>query len=249
MKPETDKPGLPDNLRALALAARARVQKMPAVGPVVAEQGPNHGYLESPYAEDDWELWACLLLDAFGTRSPNVANAFMSQLADLCPDVWIEGESQGLDGYRFEQAISIVKALKPRNEAESALCVQAVSLHLAMMKVGSRLRNSSHVDPHSAAALAQLGKAYAKQVETIASLRNRKSSRQTIKVFKNVTVNYRDEKHLHVPTPGEGMGRNQCQAAEPLRARARDAGVPSERPALPCPDSFGTVVPLARREG
>ena len=249
MKPETDKPGLPDNLRALALAARARVQKLPAVGPVVAEQGLNHGYLESPYAEDDWELWACLLLDAFGTRSPNVANAFMSQLADLCPDVWVEGESQGLDGYRFEQAISIVKALKPRNEAEGALCVQAVSLHLAMLKVGSRLRNSSHVDPHSAAALAQLGKAYAKQVETIASLRNRKSSRQTIKVVKNVTVNYRDEKHLHVPAPGGGSVRNQCHAAEPLRARARYAGVPEERPSLPCPNTFGTVVPLARREG
>ena len=211
MKPEADKPGLPDNLRALALAARARVQKLPAVGPVVAEQGTNHGYLESPYAEDDWELWACLLLDAFGTRSPNVANAFMSQLADLCPDVWVEGECQGLDAYKFEQVVAIVKAMKPRNEAEAALACQAAALHLATMKVGSRLSQSSYVDPRSAASLAMLGKAYARQLETLSAMQGtRKSVRQVIKVEKSVTLNYsREEKHVHLRGRGEDIPDHQ----------------------------------------
>ena len=250
MKPEADKPGLPDNLRALALAARARVQKLPAVGPIVAEQGPNHGYLESPYAEDDWELWACLLLDAFGTRSPNVANAFMSQLADLCPDVWLDGECQGLDAYKFELVVAIVKAMKPRNEAEAALACQAAALHLATMKVGSRLSQSSYVDPRSAASLAMLGKAYARQLETLSAMQGtRKSVRQVIRVEKNVTLNYsRDEKHFHLRGEGGGYSRSSTYGTGGQRARARDAAMPPECSALPSASEV-RAMPVASGEG
>ena len=249
MQPETEKPELPENLRALAVAARTRVRKLSSVGPVVSDPGGNHGYLESPYAEQDWELWACLLLDAFGTRSSNVANAFMSQLADLCPDVWVDNECQGIDAHKFEQVIAIVKALKPRNEAEAGLACQAAAIHLATMKVGSHLSNSSYVNPRSAAALASLGKAYARQIETLSAMQGtRKSVRQVIKVEKNVTINYRDEKHLHLRGEGGGYSPASTHRTGGQRARARDAAMPPECTALPSPREVGPLS-IASGEG
>lgn len=241
---------MPDKLRALALAAQRRVQRLQAVGPVNLEPSQQDGYLRSPYAAEDWELWVCLLLDAFGTRSLNVANAFMRQLAELCPEVW-DGENSRVDPFAFEQAVSIVKSVKPRNEAEAAQAAQMVAVHFATMKVGKQLDGLSYLDPRTASALAQLGKTYSRQLESISTARNGgKAKRQVIKVQKNVSVtHYHDERHVHLPGQGGGDSDGQAHGTRAQRAHATPTGEPIKVAALPSPDEGGAALSFSGCEG
>lgn len=230
----SEKPALPDNLRELALAAQSRVKKLGATAPL-ADMVSDDGLMSSPYADGDWELWACLLLDTFGTRNFAVAGAFMRQLSAMLPKVWSEERrSNVVDVDRLQLALSIVCSLKPRNEAEAAIAVHCVALHLATYKVTEQMGSRSWLDPASAGALAAVTKAYAAQVQALQQMqRPNKSKRQTIKVIKNVTVNYRDEKHVHLPggagesatVPGAAPGRQLV----PIPCGSGEAGLPDAR--------------------
>lgn len=247
-----DKPPMPESLRALATAAQGRVRKRKVVGPIAeGHVHREHGYLASPYADDDWELWVCLLLDAFGTRAIGCAQQFMRQLRDIVPSIWSREFSHHPDPFALEQALHIVCALKPRDEAETALCVQAVAVHFAAMKVTERQNGFACLDARTASSLAQLTKTFAAQIKALREMqRPGRARRQIIKVQKNVTINYRDEKHLHVP-PGEGGGDSggRSHATRPQRAHATPADEPIKCSALPCPDTGGEVVSFACPEG
>lgn len=249
------KPPMPDNLRTLAEAARSRVHKRGATAPIDDMVPPDKGDGEcfvSPYAEEDWELWASLLLDTFGTRNLAVVNAFMSKLAAMLPPVW-DGDTQThlVDREKLQLALSIICSLKPRNEAEAAIAVHCVALHFVTYKVTERMGSQSWLDIKSASALAKVTKAFAEQVKALRDLQSpNRAKRQIIKVQKHVTVNhYHDEKHVHLPDRGGGDSENQSQATRTLRAHTTPAAEPAKCPALPCPDQGGNIVPLARREG
>jgi hypothetical protein len=248
----SDKPPLPDNLRALALAAKSRVQKLGTSAPL-ADITPSAtgNYMESPYATDDWELWACLLLDTFGTRDVVVAHAFMRQLAKMIPKHWDNDlKAEVIDTELFQLALSIICSLRPRNEAEAAIAVHCVALHLATHKVADQIGSRSWLDPKTGTALAAITKAYAAQVLVLQQMRTpARAKRQVIKVQKSVTVNYTDARQVHLRDRGGHNSGNQPDATEPQRAGASRAGSVVAVAALPSSDEGGEVLSFASREG
>ncbi len=237
---------MPDALRLLAEGAKRRHQKRAAIPEVRLPSGPVER-LECPYIEGDWELWVCLLLECFGTRTVTVGAAFMRQLADLCPEVLYDGEEvRRRNDAVLEQALAIVASLKPRSEAEAALAAQAVALHLTSMKVGKELACRSYPDPRTVASLAGVTKAYAATLDTMRRLKGGNTTRQTFRVEKH--VHYHDERHVHFRRGGRKSG-SQPDATEGKRARANHAAEPQERPALSGPQSVhGEVMPFSSRE-
>ena len=247
----SDKPPLPDSLRALGLKAKARVEKLGATAPVddIAPRATND-YMASPYADEDWEIWACLLLETFGTRNFSVAQAFMRQLGGMIPEVWdSERGVMILDRDKFQLALSIICSLKPRDEAEAAIAVHCVALHLATYRVTDHMGSRSWLDPRTGSALAAITKAYAAQVQILQQMHKpSKPVRQVIKVQKNVSINYTDARQVHLRDRGGGKSGNQPHATDGLRAGAR-AGELVEITALPSPDESGEAVPFASGEG
>lgn len=226
------KPPMPEHVRQLAEAARKRVKGRRTTGHLDAvREMEGADSFASPWAEQDDELWLCLLLDAFGTRLPGVVAMFIRQLRSLCPDGWIVPED-GTAGYMqpdreaMEQALSILCALQPRDEAQAAMAAQAVALHLAAMKVSAHMGGQGFLHPQSASALAGLTKAYQAAVRSLQQLQNGgKAKRQTIEVRKNVQINYNDNRSLTLPD-ASGAGN--------LRA-------------LPSPDEEREAVPIPSR--
>jgi hypothetical protein len=254
------KPPMPDVLRPLGEAALARMRKRRAVPqtetrPQVRGRPGAWGFLECPYREEDLDLWAALILECFGTRVLDVGQAFMRQLAAMCPDVLYEGEDHSrVDEEALRQALAIVYAMRPRDEAEAAFAAQLVAVHLVTMTMGSTLRH--HVDRRSANALAGLVKAYGQGLTALRGMQApaRRRSRQTFITKKEIHVHqhHHDERHLHVQPPeGEGGGILHAQAQErrELRARASPANRASERAALPSPDPLGQGLPVSEGEG
>jgi hypothetical protein len=207
-------------------------------------------YMASPYADEDWELWACLLLDTFGTRNFGVAHAFMRQLGDMIPKEWdVERQAEVVNMELYQQALSIVASLKPRNEAEAAIAVHCVALHLTTFKVTDHMASRSWLDPHTASALAAITKAFTAQVKALREMQSpAKAKRQVIKVQKSVTVNY-DARQVHFHGGGSGQSGSQPDETRAQRAHATPAGIPVEVTALPSPDEGGEVLSFARREG
>jgi hypothetical protein len=250
----TDKPALPDSLRTLALAARKRVKANRATAPLDDLTPKSDNYLSCPYAEQDSELWLCLLLDTFGTRNELVAGAFLHQLGAMIPSLYVaddpENKGHVPNPALFQMALSIICSLKPRNEAEAAIAIHSVALHLATLKVTDFMTSRSWLDPKSATALATITKAFTLQVKAMRELQTpARAKRQVIKVQKNVTINYSDERHVHLPGRGRDKSGNQLDGAEPLRAHATLDGEATRVPALPSSNTFGEVVPLSRSTG
>lgn len=253
------KPPMPDALRPLAEAAIVQHEKRPAP-PQTVTHPKRRGewlYLTCPYREEDEGLWLALMLECFGTRTADAGQAFMRQLAALCPEVLYNGEEEArIDEEALRQALAIVYSLKPRTEAEGAFAAQLVALHLTAMKVGAQLGKYSSVDIRSAATLAALVKAYGNGLATLQGLKGggRRSTRQTVIVKRETHVHHHhhDEKHVHLPDGGRGGGNLHAQSQGPdeLRARAtRSTGGSAKRAALPSPNAEGDGLPVSINEG
>jgi hypothetical protein len=246
---DSERVAMPEQLRELAEQAIKRHKKRPIAPEVVSL--PEHREwqnLTCPYRDEDESLWLALLLECFGTRTAMTAQAFMRQLADLCPEVWHEGENRPRRCEEaLRQALSIVYGLKPRNEAEAAAAAQYVALHFASMKLGASIGKHSYVDPRTIASLAAVSKASAAQLTAIQRGRSRNISRQTIKVEKHVHIH--NDRHLHLHGEGERDSGGQSQAKGQQRAHARAAGSVVEVPALRSENEGGNVLPLPCRPG
>jgi hypothetical protein len=203
--------------------------------------------MASPYRQEDWVPWACLLLDAFGTRSPNVATAFMTNLRDMCPDV-VGEDRRSKDPFAFEQAIAIVASLRPETEAEAAHAAGMVAVHLATMKVAADLGSRSYIDPRMARTLSSLARTYSGQMQAMRSRKVPRPKAQVIKVQKQVTVNY-DNRQVHLSGGGANIDDRQPHATDQLRARARGAAEPIECTALPCSNKSRVPVSVSSGEG
>ena len=248
MKVRRSKPPMPEKMRARASRAVARHQSRPVAPEIDLSSGAEGWDYGNPYDEEDEGAWLALMLEAFGTRQEVVAHCFINHLAHLCSSGWEEGAGRWRPNeYELQTAIAIVQSMKPKNEAQAALAAQAVAIHFAAMKVGSRLAGMSYPDPRTIASLAALGKVYAGQLETMQKLKGGGKARpQTIKVEKHVHVHH--ERHVHLP--GEGgrdFGSQAHDRSEP-RARARQSE-PINLTALPSPDKGGDVVPFPSGEG
>lgn len=244
---ETEKPPMPDLLRELAQQAKRRHRTRSAPPPIVTNpkrMGGMH-YLTCPYRDEDEDLWFALLLECFGTRMLAVADAFMQQVASLCPEVLYEGEDRTrLDEGALHQALAIVYALKVRNEAEAALAAQLVAVHFATMKVGKTAGRYDWLPLPHANCLAALVKTYSGGLKALRDMKGGRgrTTRQVIRV---------ERANVYVDQRGRGVGNPGSQADEGSgkRARATPSGSARILPALSRPDEIGDALQTLPGEG
>lgn len=185
---------------------------------------------------NDHRLHELQLAEAFGTRSRSLIYTFMSQLEALCSEKWWDEDAQQwrLDEHAFNTVLTLVSAIRPKNEMEAALAAQMAAVHMMTMKVSARAIRYEY-DTQTAATASKLARTFAMQMETLQGLRGkRRTTRQSIKVTKELHqhVHYHDHR-------GDEESDGQCQAPR--------STTPDICGALPGPDKSGQVVPLPRR--
>lgn len=253
---EDGKPRMPQVLRELGDEAIQRHQKRTASPALKITVADGHWWFDSPFAEQDQDHWVALMFEAFGTRSQATFRTFMTQLTELCTTDWNDaGEAWHPSEEELVAAVQIVRAAKPRNEAEACLAAQMVAVHVMQMKMSAQaLRN---LEPRTCAIAGKLARTFAMQLETMAKLRG-KGCRQTITVRK---YSKHEHKHVHLHQGGAEKGdqpyeprgrRPECINAAPDQF---EGGAPLPRPntteqRLPMPGDKGQqTVSAARRRG
>jgi len=205
-----EKPPMPAVLKPIAEKAKERHRKRhenPGVE-VTVERLSGAYVIDSPHRDrDSWEAMIC---EAVGTRSAGHAKTFLAHLAELCTKAWHpnDGENAGGEWYPDENemnmVLNFVAGVKPRNEMEAALAAQMVAVHLMTMKASQAALQGWGVDERTAALAGKLARTFTMQIDAMAKLKGRKTTRQKI------TVSYERHDHKHVHFEGgvsESEGR------------------------------------------
>lgn len=227
------KPEPPSHLAAGKAAAESRANKRPLSPGIMLEPVGEQGYAyTAPHS--DLELWDLQLADALGTRSLSVMRTFVRQLKGLVAETWDDAADRWKPNEtQLNAALAFVAGIKPRNEAEAALAAQMVAVHWMQMKMSRQALRYGSINSTDAGVAGKLARTYVMQLDALAKLRGKRTSRQSIKVSKEL------HQHVHYHHH-RGDDETQQQPHE-----APDAGQPEELRALPGPDPVGRVVPIA----
>ena len=225
----------PADLVAWKAGAEKRLKQRPMHAMIMLEPaGFDQEHMVPPHSDE--RILDLQLAEAFGTRSRPVIHTFLRHLEALCSEQWWDEDSHQwrMNEQTFNMVLTLVSAVKPKNELEAALAAQMAAVHLLTMKVTARAIKYDH-DTRMAATAGKLARTFAMQMETLQGMRGkRRTSRQTIKVTKEL------HQHVHY-YDNRGAGENERQSHAPDdRATAGSA-------ALPRTDTLGEVVPLASR--
>lgn len=256
---ETDgsKPKMPRVLRELGEKASQRHGRRSATPQLKITATEGTWWFCSPYQPADESHWVALMFDAFATRSQGTFRTFMIQLSNLCSTAWNEeADAWHPNEDELIAAVQIVRAIRPRNEAEACLAAQMVAVHLMQMKLSAECLSRGWAEPRTCGTAGKLARTYAMQLETIAKLRGR-ASRQRITVRK---FSQHEHKHIHLHQGGEKSGNQPYGPKDTRRPEIREAlqleSVPTllgQDPAkdrLPEPCEKGKeAMPATRRRG
>ena len=136
-----------------------------------------------------------VLMDSLGTASRDFVEGLLVQLANA-----------GSSGQTSENAlnfmISVVKDTKPRDHLEAMLAAQMAAIHIATMKLASRLSDADDIPRQdSAGALFnKLARTFAAQMETLKRYRTGGEQKVTVQ-------------HVNVGEGGQAIVGNVTQAA------------------------------------
>ena len=223
------------DLVAWKAGAEKRLKQRPSHAMVMLEPaGFDQEHMVPPH--NDQRLHDLQLAEAFGTRSRPVIHTFMQQLESLCSEQWWDEETHQwrLNEQTFNTVLTLVSAIKPRNEIEAALAAQMAAVHMLTMKVTARAIKYDY-DTRTAATAGKLARTFAMQMETLQGLRGkRRTARQSIKVTKEL------HQHVHY-YDNRGGGENERQPHAP------SDGGPDKLPAVRSANTLGEVVPLPSR--
>ncbi len=144
-----------------------------------------------PYPPDGMrQEWWLRLKEAMGTCSSAFVQATLVQLVRAA-----RLPGSGTSEVGVNAALAFIEGVRPRDEVEAALAVQAACTHAATMSVLSRFGGDyggQRTMTAGANAIARLAKAFATQVETLRRLRNGGS--QVVRV-----------EHVHVHEGGQAI--------------------------------------------
>ena len=140
------------------------------------------GALEVQFTHPDPETGALLLMADLGSMDP----AFFSGITGQIARIGAAGASADEGNSNF--LLSVVRALQPRDEAETMLAVQMGAIHAATMMLARRLNLVETLPQQDAAerALNKLARTYAVQMETLKRYRTGGQQKVTVE---HVTVN------------------------------------------------------------
>ena len=194
------------------------------------------GALAVQFTHSDPETGALLLMADLGTMDPAFFSGITGQIAR------IGAAGVGVDEGNSNFLLSVVRAIQPRDEAETMLAVQMGAIHAATMMLARRLNLVETLPQQDAAerALNKLARTYAVQMETLKRYRTGGQQRVTVE---HVTVNAGGQAIVGaVETRGRGgamkQGGNPLHPAQRLAmaprctARAKRSGLPCQSPAV-----------------
>lgn len=246
------KPDPPANLKTGKAAARAFADTLPVQAGVVTE-ARGHGatttwQVQSPH--NDEELWTLQLVQAFGTRSRALLEAFLVQLAKLCPEAWdADTREWKVDETEWNALLALVADHQPENSMQAALAAQMAATHMMIMRLSAQALNKGYMVLERDAALAsKLARTFTMQCETMQALKGKsRTANQSIHVHKET------HQHVHHHGGGADFGTQSHGPAESGRTIEAGEAVWSEEPcgqSLPSPCREGQgAVPLPRGKG
>ncbi len=192
---------------------------------------------ECPYADEDKDRWWALVFDILGTRQTAVVDVFWTQLCGLLGKAW-QAEKGGwiTDEKQIRTLLSMMAAMRPHNEAESAYAAQLCALHISAMKLGAAIASTWTPDPRTAAVLNKTVRAYGEGLLNLQRLRG--MGQKSVQIIK-VETHRHEHKHLHM----EGVAKNGEQPdATGTKTVEGSASLPSE-------NAGGRVLPYPSRDG
>ncbi len=152
--------------------------KIPPISVRVRQvEGSVHRVVEAPDGEED--TWRHQLEYALGTASKAFVDACLHRLLSACR---LPGQAAPTST-SVSAALAIIQSLKPENEIQAALAVDAACLHAASTNVLSRLPlNGERRIVAMANAAARLERAFHNAIETFYKIK--RGNKQTIRVEK-----------------------------------------------------------------
>jgi hypothetical protein len=223
--------------------AEAFCESLPLMPGVVMEDRGETWEYRAPH--NDKTLWELQLIQAFGTRSSSLVNAFLEQLASLSLEVWDEEAKKWKYNEReWNALIALVADHRPENAAQAALAAQMAATHFMIMRLSAQaLSRNGSVGREDAALASKLARTFALQCEAMQLLKGKsRTAKQSIHVTKEL------HQHVHYHED-RGEGEPKPQSHGPAPAESSEA-VWSEEPDgafLPSPSRTGQgTVPLPR---
>jgi len=177
LKPEAEKaPYQPTEREKTALEHyRARVAAAPPAPRMKVTKGDKRAELAPDHP--DLPLGSMLLMEALGTVSIDFLQGLMLQLIDAEPD---EADLNFM--------LSVVKAIKPRDELETMLAAQMAAVHMATMTFARQLQHVENLPQQDSAerAFNKLTRTFATQMEALKRYRTGGEQKVTVQ---HVSVN------------------------------------------------------------
>ena len=146
------------------------------------EQGSETNQLFVEFDHDDPETAHLLAMADMGTCDGRFFRGLMTHIAGL-------GEpGKGHSAWSSDFALSVVKAVDPKDEVEAMLAAHMAAVHQATMSMARKLNIAEYQGPRDAAerGLTKLARTYTAQVEALK--RYRSNGQQTVRV-ERVEVN------------------------------------------------------------
>ena len=124
----------------------------------------------------DLVLGQALLMEAFGTASPDFLNGLIGQLAGL--SFKDEQTDEGALNFLF----SVVEGIKPRDQVEAMLAAQMAAIHVATFTLARRLDHVENLPQQDSAerALNKLARTFATQMEALKRYRTGGEQKVTV---------------------------------------------------------------------
>lgn len=165
------KPDPPENLKTGEADAHTFAESLPLTPGMIVEERKDSWQLQSPH--NDETLWQLQLIQAFGTRSRALLRLFLTQLKQLCPEIWDSDLQQWKPSEtHWNAALALVADHKPENSAQAALAAQMVATHFMIMKLGEQVLNRGHmVLERDAALTSKLARIFTAQCEAMLALK------------------------------------------------------------------------------
>ena len=219
--------------QAVLAAARERRRARPLPPPFKLEsQGKATTLaLDHPHPQTAGSL----LMEAFGTASPEFANLFIHQLREAGS----KGQEPGPDGLNF--MVSVVNGIAPRDQIEAMLAAQMAAVHMATMTFARRLNQSDTILQQDSAerAFNKLARTFTTQMEALKRYRTGGQQKVTVE---HVTVNAGGQAIVGTVETGGGVA-NKSEGQPHAKALSRSIPNASE-PALWGQDEVREPVPL-----
>lgn len=194
-----DKSNSPQETEALLALAERRQAKPPSPNLKLERLKENHVSVGNDHADET--IGDALLMNAVGTTDAAFLSSLMSQLVNAGT------QGKNFDGTGPNFMLSVVKAIKPRDEIEAMLAAQMAAVHMATMTFARRLAHVENIPQQDSAekAFNKLARTFASQMEALKRYRSNGEQRVLVQ---RMDVRDGGQAIVGSVSHGQGAGKN-----------------------------------------